>query len=764
MARSDKDRADDLKDLRKQYKALEKDAKKANDDILGASLDINKAKELSADITAEINKLMAEGRTVQADALKISQSQTAELQSQMSNIKDVQKGFKTVNDELQSAVSKVQDFVKKLPGGGMLSRAFGIDELGEGVKTALNKSAKAFIKSKGSITAAGNAFSSGLLAAVNPITMIVAAATALVMIFLDFEKKAKGVAEATGLTLQQSKALVLESKKAASSFGLQLATSEDILEVQKATIKEFGIANMLTGEQAGNVAEIGKAFGIGAKAASGVTNEFMRMGLGGTEAANALQDVSADALKAGVSVGTVTADIAANAKDVAKFFGGNVKALQKAAVQAAKLGVSLKTMASVSEGLLKFEDSISSQFEFQALTGKQMNLDSARQLALQGDIAGATKEVLGQVGSIAEFDNMSFLARKKLAEATGMSVDELQKSLTIQSKLGDLTADQQAAMANMGLSAAEIKNMSSEELKDRLAQQQATDKLAAGFSAIKSDLMKALIPAGEAIVSLFGGLAPLFKVLGGVIKIAFLPITLAGKALKFLVDLAHEFKNTTIAIATATGLYLFNKKMSLAIAQAEGVTNAKELVVAKAKAFFENNSVMKALTLSSIKTAILGTEKASLATRARDLALGAQSIVQNIAAGAAKLAGAVAGIFQSFAFIPFGLGLPLAIAAAAGLYAKFGKAKKAGDVGIDPNGGPIVASPREGGIFQGTKNDGVSMSPSHGANGGGGGNVVAAIAQTNALLRELIAAGTTIEMDGQLVGQVLRTTDSFRRR
>jgi hypothetical protein len=34
-----------------------------------------------------------------------------------------------------------------------------------------------------------------------------------------------------------------------------------------------------------------------------------------------------------------------------------------------------------------------------------------------------------------------------------------------------------------------------------------------------------------------------------------------------------------------------------------------------------------------------------------------------------------------------------------------------GDVGIAPNGGPIVASPKEGKLFQGTKNDGVEMSP-----------------------------------------------------
>jgi hypothetical protein len=68
-----------------------------------------------------------------------------------------------------------------------------------------------------------------------------------------------------------------------------------------------------------------------------------------------------------------------------------------------------------------------------------------------------------------------------------------------------------------------------------------------------------------------------------------------------------------------------------------------------------------------------------------------------------------------------GFGLPLAIAAAAAITtAGFGLLSKVGDLAIDPNGGPIVASPREGGIFQGTKNDGVSMGPGFGTSGGNG--------------------------------------------
>ena len=41
------------------------------------------------------------------------------------------------------------------------------------------------------------------------------------------------------------------------------------------------------------------------------------------------QDLAAEAMKAGVNVGAVTADVAANAKSTAKYFGGNVKALKK---------------------------------------------------------------------------------------------------------------------------------------------------------------------------------------------------------------------------------------------------------------------------------------------------------------------------------------------------------------------------------------------------------------------------------------------------
>jgi hypothetical protein len=87
----------------------------------------------------------------------------------------------------------------------------------------------------------------------------------------------------------------------------------------------------------------------------------------------------------------------------------------------------------------------------------------------------------------------------------------------------------------------------------------------------------------------------------------------------------------------------------------------------------------------------------------------------------AAISSAVGFIMSTFAMIPLGLGIPLGIAAVAGLFSMISKAKsvsQVGDLAIDPNGGPIISSPKEGGIFQGTKNDGISMGPTFGISGG----------------------------------------------
>jgi hypothetical protein len=729
--------AKDPKELEDQWASLGDNIAKI-DKELGANVDkLIGAKSQQLSIQQDITKAMQlsvaaqkAGNKELADEAKGYESVLKKIKHQSKLNDRIAKQMSLINDQAQDLVGNIETFIKKLPGGNMLVKAFGIDKLGSALTTSLNKAAAVLAKN-GSAGAALSAFSASAMALINPFTIVAAIIAGLALVFINFEKKAKGIAEATGLTLSQSKALVKEAKAASAAKGIELATSTDILAVQKATIKEFGIGTMLSGKQAANIADIGRSFGIGAEKAAAVTNEFMRMGMGGEDAKNSLLDVSAAALKAGVSVGTVTADIAANAKDVAKYFGGNVKSLKKAAVEAAKMGVSLKTMASVADGLLKFEDSIAAQFEFQAMTGKMINFDKARQLALDGKIAEATQEVLSNVGSLAEFDAMRPMAQRKLAAATGMTVDELTKSLAIQEKLGNGDEAQMKAAMALGLSASELAGMQPEQLKALLAQQEASGQIAKDFAVLKDELTAALIPAGKVLVQLFSAITPIVQG----ISLLLIPIVDAFTGLHGLITFSTEgLTNMQKILGTILGIYTAIKGVMLGQQAIQGVKlamAAKEGGFAKKKQLLESKGLVKNIGMA---------------------------------------------VMKAFAF----LGPILGAIAAIGITAMGYKFLNAGDVSIDPNGGPVVSSPREGTIFQGTKNDGVSMSPSHGLGGGaetgnttpnrssntggGMGSVAQALATTNALLRQILEQGTVIEMDGQLVGQVVRTADSYRRK
>ena len=111
----------------------------------------------------------------------------------------------------------------------------------------------------------------------------------------------------------------------------------------------------------------------------------------------------------------------------AEFSRDGGEALQRASVNANKLGLNLSTVGKISEKLLDFEGSITSELEAQVLTGKSLNLDRARQLALLGETDRLLDEVIKQVGSEAELARMNAIERRSLANAIGVSVGELNK-------------------------------------------------------------------------------------------------------------------------------------------------------------------------------------------------------------------------------------------------------------------------------------------------------------------------------------------------
>jgi hypothetical protein len=120
----------------------------------------------------------------------------------------------------------------------------------------------------------------------------------------------------------------------------------------------------------------------------------------------------------------------ANVSDAIKLsVGGTAAKLAEAAFKAKQFGITLEQADKISESLLDFENSINNEISAELITGKDLNFEKARLLALNGDIAGASAEILKQVGGTAEFSKMNRIQQEAIAKAAGMTRDELAKSL-----------------------------------------------------------------------------------------------------------------------------------------------------------------------------------------------------------------------------------------------------------------------------------------------------------------------------------------------
>ena len=502
--------------IKQDYGALGKltkdELQQQNDLVSNLETKLKKAEELA---------------TLDTDRVKALQEQLAEAKKNLKiaeNIREVYGDFAPYIGNVIDSVDSLTDGLK-----GMFPSWMGgaVDKLGKTLRSAA-------ISGKG-LGVAMAAVGAALIGA---------------FVVLDkFRQSAEETATATGLTVDQSAELVKQSYELQASSENRLSTQKEILDANVALVKEFGNLNLISAETVQNVAGIADAFGVSVDTVAQVQRSFEQIGNVSPQVASDISTATmALAEAAGVQPAKVMEDIAKNAGVASKYFAGNPKALAKAAVEMAKIGLSLDKAASVAEGLLDIEKSLTAQFEASAMIGRQLNLDAARRLAINGDIAGATKEVLNQVGSIAEFEQMNVLQRKAIATAAGIEVDELQRSLVLREKTMNMTAEEAALVSKYGSDLGNINDLTSEEIANRAKSLQATEQLSASLEKIKSSIM-------PAIVSLAQALTPVFELL------AFI-ISQAANVLRFTFSFIPAIKQDDMVMSPVTGTAGYSRVLS----------------------------------------------------------------------------------------------------------------------------------------------------------------------------------------------------------
>jgi len=118
-------------------------------------------------------------------------------------------------------------------------------------------------------------------------------------------------------------------------------------------------------------------------------------------------------------------------------FKGNTAELANAVLKSEQLGITLGKSRDIGNSLLNFESSIESELEAELLTGRQLNLEKARALAMQGKYADLAQEISDSALDYNEYSELWPIQQEALAKALGMQADELANVLYTQKFIGD---------------------------------------------------------------------------------------------------------------------------------------------------------------------------------------------------------------------------------------------------------------------------------------------------------------------------------------
>jgi len=311
----------------------------------------------------------------------------------------------------------------------------------------------------------------------------------------------------TGLTVDKTEHLRHKAHDLSLELRDQGVQMKDVFDAQSALLNHFGSINRVSDETTKKVVQLGKAFGISAENSAGVIYNMQTATGVSAEVAGNVAALGANFAKAaGVAPNEVFKDIANSSEQIAQYFKGTPADLMRTAVEARRLGLNIAKVADISKALLSFESSIEDQMTASVLLSREINLDKARQLAMEGKIQEAAEETLKQVGSLADFNKMNAVQKEAIAKAAGMTVGDLQQSLEKQEAIKNMTAEQRAEYEK-GLAALKGQNMSMAEkmLKDQ-KNQLTQEKIADAMAKISDIFANVILPVLEPIFNLISGI------------------------------------------------------------------------------------------------------------------------------------------------------------------------------------------------------------------------------------------------------------------
>ena len=394
------------------------------------------------------------------------------------------------------------------------------------------------------------------------------------------DQQATKLGKSLGVSKDQAFQLRENFVQYSRAVGDNFINTDRLFKAQSELSEQLGIAVQYSNEELDTFSRLTEIVGLSADEAGRLTKFSAAAGLNNKDYVASLRVASFYAqqtTKTHFSDKEILQDVSKLSAGILTKFQNNPKAIAEAVVQARALGLSLEQVDKIGDSLLNWESSIENQLKAQLLTGKQLNLERARYLALTGSQAELSQEIAKQAGSLAEFESMNVIAQKSLAEAFGMSRDELADMLM-----------KQEAITKYGSEAAKLNKEQLEYMKEHnLSADQMLDKITNQRSIqdkFNDAMLKLQDIVGNLVAGPFGALLDMLSNILNVVGLIGKPFTYLGNIIDTLTgktsSLGSVFKGILATVAAigmiinplGTLAALAAGGAAIAIAQSSGAT------------------------------------------------------------------------------------------------------------------------------------------------------------------------------------------------
>lgn len=395
--------------------------------------EIRRVEERRKLITDLINEAENEGlflttsmKRLQADVLKQLEDQEKALQKQLASVKRFEERLGSLGNIL-TGISKIPVIGQFIKADDILRRMKETAEEGGSKMKVFGEGAKALFSGLGTTL----------------LGLIIPALRFIVDSVTQFNQKAFDLAKNLGTSADQGERLVNQFTQIANTSANAGLMGKEIAKTYAEISNNVGYLVDSSREFAETATLIQKRTGASAESMAALA---MQSALTGKTLQQTYKTIEASRViegarnKLSLTTRQIMDGIAKTSATVVVNFKNSTEALSNAIIRATKLGTTLNDINKQAESLVDFESSIQKEFELQVLTGRDVNLTRARELALLGDTAGLMEELNRQQVTYDKFQTQTIIERKAEAEALGMSVEELSKKLLLQKQATELGA------------------------------------------------------------------------------------------------------------------------------------------------------------------------------------------------------------------------------------------------------------------------------------------------------------------------------------